>query len=79
MQKNGLQVAFKDGAGALEVFFGVGFGGGDFVKGFIEDANDALLFGEVSKRNRKLLKVSQPQGFYGGTDCDPWKVVTHVM
>jgi len=31
-------VAFEEGAGVLEVLFGVGFGGGDAVKGFVEDA-----------------------------------------
>ena len=39
-------MAFKDGAGVLEVLFGVGFGGGDAVKCFVENANDPLLFGE---------------------------------
>ena len=44
--KDGLEVAFKQGAGVLEVLFGVGFGGGDAVKRFVEDADDPLLFGE---------------------------------
>ena len=46
LRENGLQVAFKQGAGVLEVLFGVGFGGGDAVKRFVEDGDDALLFGE---------------------------------
>ena len=41
-----MQVAFEEGAGVLEVLFGVGFGLGDCVEGFVEDADDALLFGE---------------------------------
>ncbi len=44
--ENGLQVAFKEITGILEVLFGVGFGGGDAGKGLVEDADDALLFGE---------------------------------
>ena len=49
--EDGLEVAFKEGAGVLEVLFGVGFGGGDAVKRFVEDADDPLLFGERGKRN----------------------------
>ena len=44
--EDGLQVAFKERAGVLEVLFGVGFGGGDALKRFVEDADDPLLFGE---------------------------------
>ena len=44
--KTGLEVAFEEGAGVLEVLFGVGFGGGDALKRFVEDADDPLLFGE---------------------------------
>jgi hypothetical protein len=40
-----LQVAFEQGAGVLEVRLKVGFGGGDAVKGFVEDGDDAVLFG----------------------------------
>ena len=32
--EDGLQVAFKQGAGVLEILFGVGFGGGDAFKRF---------------------------------------------
>ena len=46
LSEDGLQVAFEQGAGVLEVLFGVGFGGGDAVKRFVENADDALLFGE---------------------------------
>ena len=46
LSKDRLEVAFKQGAGVLEVLFGVGFGGGDAVKCFVEDGDDALLFGE---------------------------------
>ena len=44
--KTALEVAFKEGAGVLEVLFGVGFGGGDALKRFVEDADDPPLFGE---------------------------------
>ena len=48
--EDGLEVAFEQGAGVLEVLFGVGFGGGDAVKRFVEDADDPLLFGERGER-----------------------------
>jgi hypothetical protein len=46
LRENRLQVAFKQGAGVLEVLFGVGFRGGDAVEGFVEDGDDAMLFKE---------------------------------
>ncbi len=46
-------MAFKQGAGVLEVLFGVGFGGGDAVKRFVEDGDDAVLFGERGDGNRE--------------------------
>ena len=39
-------MTFKQSPSVLEVLFGVGFGGGEAVKRFVEDANDPLLFGE---------------------------------
>ncbi|MBA3727325.1 MAG: hypothetical protein H0W86_13065 [Armatimonadetes bacterium] len=44
--EDGLQVAFEQSTGVLEVLRGVGFGGRDTVKRFIEDADDPPLFGE---------------------------------
>ncbi len=49
--EDGLEVAFEEGAGVLEVLFGVGFGGGDALKRFVEDADDPLLFGERGNGN----------------------------
>ena len=49
--EDGLEVAFEEGAGVLEVLFGVGFGGGDALKRFVEDADDPLLFGERRERD----------------------------
>ncbi len=49
--EDGLEVAFEEGAGVLEVFFGVGAGGGDAVKGFVEDGDDALLLGKRGQRD----------------------------
>ena len=46
-------MAIEEGAGVLEVLFGVGFGGGDTVKRFVEDADDPPLFGERRKRERE--------------------------
>src|SRR5438552_3449215 len=39
-----LEMTFEQGTGVLKVLFGVGFGGGDAVKRFVENANDPLLF-----------------------------------
>src|ERR1035437_1715697 len=67
LRENGLQVAFKQGAGVLEVLFGVGFGGGDAVEGFVEEGDDAVLFGEWRNGKRhttRKLNVQIP-------DCRP--------
>ena len=53
--EDGLEVAFEEGAGVLEVLFGVGFGGGDALKRFVEDADDPLLFGERGNGNLDSL------------------------
>ena len=45
--EDGLEVAFEEGAGVLEVLFGVGFGGGETRKRFVQDADDPLLLGRV--------------------------------
>ena len=37
-----MEVAFEEGAGILEVLFGVGFGCGDARKRVVEDADDPL-------------------------------------
>jgi hypothetical protein len=37
-------MALEQGAGVLEVLFGVGLGGGDAVEGCVEDGDDAVLF-----------------------------------
>ncbi len=50
-------MAFEEGAGVLEVFFGVGFGSGDARKHFVEDADDPLLFGERGDGNWKIIDV----------------------
>ncbi|MBK6509418.1 MAG: hypothetical protein IPG06_08100 [Haliea sp.] len=39
-------MAFEEGAGVLEVLFGVGFGGGEALKRFVQQADDPLLFGQ---------------------------------
>ena len=55
--EDGLEVAFEEGAGVLEVLFGVGFGGGDALKRFVEDADDPLLFGERGNGNGNALQA----------------------
>ena len=39
-------MTLKDRAGVLEILFGVGFGGGEAHKGFVEQSDNSLLFGE---------------------------------
>ena len=36
-------MAFEEGAGVQEIQFGVGFGGGEGLEGFVEQGDDALL------------------------------------
>jgi len=38
LSEDGLQVAFEQDAGVLQVLFGIGLGGGDAVKRFVENA-----------------------------------------
>ena len=40
--EDGLEVAFEEGAGVLEVLFGVGFGGGEALKRFVEQAEQYI-------------------------------------
>ena len=56
-------MAFEEGAGVLEVLFGVGFGGGDALKRFVEDADDPLLFGERRDRNLTVFQISLREMF----------------
>ncbi len=42
-----IQITIKKLPGVLEILFGVGDRSGDAREGFIEDGDDALLFGEV--------------------------------
>jgi hypothetical protein len=39
-------MAFEEGAGVLEVLFGVGFRGGEALKRFVQQSDDPLLFGQ---------------------------------
>jgi len=50
--EDGLEVAGEEGAGVLEVLFGVGLGGGDARKRFVQQPDDPLLFGERRDGNR---------------------------
>ena len=51
-------MAFEEGAGVLEVLFGVGvgFGGGDALKRFVEDADDPPLLGERGDGDRNRVE-----------------------
>jgi len=55
--ENGFEVAFEEGAGVLEVLFGVGFCGGEALKRFVQQANDPLLFDQRGDGNLDLDKV----------------------
>lgn len=63
-------MAFEQGAGVVEVLFGIGYGGGDALKGFVEDADDPVLFGE---RRDGQLKVGQHPDF------DVWHRVSEFL
>ena len=54
MGEDGLEVAFEEGAGVLEVLLGVGFGGGEALKRFVQQADDPLLVGQ--RRDGNLLR-----------------------
>src|SRR3546814_79626 len=49
-------MAFKKRAGVLEVLFGVGLGGGDAGKRFVQHADDPLLFGQWRNGQRKFVE-----------------------
>lgn len=59
MGEDGVEVAVEEGAGVLEVLFGVGFGGGDALKRFVEDVDDPLLLGEWRDRNHESAKLGR--------------------
>ena len=44
-------MALEEGAGVLEVLFGVGFGGGEALKRFVQQPDDPLLFGQRGDGN----------------------------
>jgi len=46
-------MTLKDRPGVLDVPFGVGFGGGETRKRFVEQGDDSLLFGEWGDWNRR--------------------------
>ncbi len=46
LTKDSFQVAFEEGTGVAEVLFGVGRGGSEAVKCFVEDTDEAPLFGK---------------------------------
>eukprot|EP01030_Chromulinospumella_sphaerica_P002687 gene2688-2629_t len=43
VDNDGVEMTVEKLAGVLEILFGVGFGGGDVGKGFVEEADDAAL------------------------------------
>ena len=59
--EDGLEVALEEGAGVFEVLFRVGFGGGDALKRFAEDADDPPLLGEGRHREFNVLDLAKAQ------------------
>jgi hypothetical protein len=60
-------MAFEEGAGVAEILFGVGCGASETVKRFVEDADDAALFGKRLRiLDYEFLKL-------GLCDCLSWK------
>lgn len=60
--ENGLEVAGEECSGILQVFFGVGAGLGDAVKGFVEDGDYALLFSARGHAGMKGLGLGEVNG-----------------
>ncbi len=65
--EDGVEVAFKQSTGVLEVLFGVGFGGGDAGKRFVQDAHDPPLFGKRGHLHRKCPKLLVADAWHGGS------------
>jgi hypothetical protein len=57
--EDGFEVAFEEGAGVAEVPFGVGRGDGEAVKCLVEDADDAMLFGEGLEGIRTTSRIPE--------------------
>lgn len=58
LTKDRVQMALEEGAGVGEVLLGVGFGCGDAVEGFVQEGDDALLFGEGWNADSDFLDLS---------------------
>ena len=56
--EDGLEVAFKQRTGVLEVLFGVGLGAGEAGKRLVQHADDPLLFRERRDGNRSHPEVA---------------------
>ena len=50
-------IPFEEGAGVLEVLFGVGLGGGEARKRFVQQADDPLLVGQRGDGNLEAENV----------------------
>src|SRR2546430_8189084 len=55
--EDGLELAFEEGAGVLEVLFGVGFGGGDARKRFVEDARSEEHTSELQSQSNLVCRL----------------------
>jgi len=58
-----MEVAFEEGAGVLEVLFGVGFRGGETLKRFVQQPDDPLLLGQRGDGNGYFLELAARQLF----------------
>src|ERR1700731_1564655 len=59
-------MAVKKSASVLQGFFGVGFGGGDTLKRFVEDADDPLLFEKRGNHDMALFHRAFRHMDHGG-------------
>ena len=65
--EGGLKLTFKQSASVLEILFGVGFGGSDALKRFVEDTDDPQLFGERWDGHWKVENVILTESSLGRT------------
>lgn len=71
-----LEVAFEESAGVVEILFGVGFGAGEALKRFVEDADDPLLFDEGRKRKLNLFEFGLADSLCCCSGCSRKHVIS---
>ena len=77
--EDGVEVAVEQGAGVLEVGFGVGYGGGDPRERGVEEGHNPLLFGERGKRDWNFFKFAPGKLFEGSTRAQSIELINIGM